>query len=123
MDDILVVTTEGVAGYEVVKVHGEVFGLVVRSRNLVSNIGAALQSIVGGEIDSKLTSSACCGVVHSYTKLLSDSRTGVMERMKKAAADKGANAVIMMRFDTGAIGATMNEVTAYGTAVTIRPLV
>ena len=110
MGDILVVTTEGVAGYEVVTVHGEVFGLMVRSRNLVSNIGAALQSIVGGEIDS-------------YTKLLSDSRTEAMERMKKAAADKGANAVIMMRFDTGAIGATMNEVAAYGTAVTIRPLV
>lgn len=110
MGDILVVTTEGVVGYEVVKVRGEVFGLVVRSRNLVSNIGAALQSIVGGEIDS-------------YTKLLSDSRIEAIERMKKAAADKGANAVVMMRFDTGAIGATMNEVAAYGTAVTIRSVV
>ena len=109
MDEILVVTTNDVDGYEVVKVYGEVFGVLARSRNLVSNIGASLQSIVGGEINA-------------YTKLLSDSRIEALERMKKAAAEKGANAVLMMRFDTGAIGTTMNEVAAYGTAVTIRPL-
>jgi uncharacterized protein YbjQ (UPF0145 family) len=45
-----------------------------------------------------------------------------IERMKKAAADKGANAVLMMRFDTGDLGKSMDEVAAYGTAVTIRPL-
>lgn len=108
-DSILVVTTNDVPGYEVVQVYGEVFGLLVRSRNLVSNIGASLQAIVGGEIGG-------------YTKLLSDSRTEAMERMKQAAAEKGANAVLMMRFDTGDIGASMNEVAAYGTAVTIRPI-
>lgn len=109
MNDILVVTTNDVPGYEVVKVYGEVFGVLARSRNLISNIGAGLQSIIGGEINA-------------YTKLLSDSRIEAIERMKKAAADKGANAVLAMRFDTGAIGTTMNEVAAYGTAVTIRPL-
>ena len=109
MGDILVVTTNDVPGYEVVRVYGEVFGVLARSRNLISNIGAGLQSIVGGEINA-------------YTKLLSDSRIEAIERMKKAASEKGANAVLMMRFDTGAIGATMNEVAAYGTAVTIRPL-
>ncbi len=108
-DDILVVTTNDVPGYEVVKVYGEVFGVLVRSRNLVSNIGAGLQSIFGGEIDA-------------YTKLISDSRIQAVERMKKAAHEKGANAILMMRFDTGEIGQTMNEVAAYGTAVTIRPL-
>jgi uncharacterized protein YbjQ (UPF0145 family) len=107
-NDILVVTTNDVAGYEVVKVYGEVFGLLVRSRNLVSNIGAGFKAIIGGEIGS-------------YTKLLSDSRTEAIERMKQAAAQKGANAVLMMRFDTGDIGNAMNEVAAYGTAVTIRP--
>lgn len=109
MDDILVVTTNDVPGYEVVKVHGEVFGLLVRSRNLISNIGAGLKSIIGGEIGG-------------YTKLLSDSRIEAIERMKKAAADQGANAILAMRFDTGDIGASMNEVAAYGTAVTIRPV-
>lgn len=109
MNDILVVTTNDVPGYEVTHVYGEVFGLMVRSRNLISNIGAGLKSIVGGEIGA-------------YTKLLSDSRIEAMERMKKAAAEKGANAVLMMRFDTGDIGNSMNEVAAYGTAVTIRPI-
>lgn len=108
-DSILVVTTNDVPGYEVVKVYGEVFGVLVRSRNLVSNIGAGLKSIIGGEIGG-------------YTKLLSDSRIEAIERMKKAAAEKGANAVLMMRFDTSDIGGSMNEVAAYGTAVTIRPM-
>ncbi|MDQ5955331.1 MAG: hypothetical protein QG621_334 [Patescibacteria group bacterium] len=108
-ESILVVTTNDVAGYEVVKVHGEVFGLLVRSRNLISNIGASLKSIIGGEIGG-------------YTKLLSDSRMEAIERMKQAAAEKGANAVLAMRFDTGDIGTSMNEVAAYGTAVTIQPI-
>jgi uncharacterized protein YbjQ (UPF0145 family) len=108
-DSILVVTTNDVPGYEVVQVYGEVFGVLVRSRNLLSNIGAGLKSLVGGEIGA-------------YTKLLGDSRIEAIERMKKAAAEKGANAVLMMRFDSGDIGNTMNEVAAYGTAVTIRPL-
>lgn len=108
-EDVLAVTTNDVPGYEVVKVYGEVFGVLTRSRNIVSGIGASLKSIVGGEIGA-------------YTKLLSDSRIEATERMKKAAAEKGANAVLAMRFDTGDIGGTMNEVAAYGTAVEIRPI-
>ncbi len=108
-DSILVVTTNDVPGYEVVQVYGEVFGVLVRSRNLLSNIGAGFKSIIGGEINA-------------YTKLISDSRIEAVERMKKAASEKGANAVLMMRFDTGDIGKSMNEVAAYGTAVTIRPI-
>lgn len=107
--DILVVTTNDVSGYEVVEVYGEVFGVLTRSRNMISGIGASLKSIVGGEIGA-------------YTKLLSDSRIEATERMKQAAAEKGANAVLMMRFDTGDIGGTMNEVAAYGTAVKIRKI-
>jgi len=107
-DDMLVVTMNDIPGYEVVEVYGEVFGVLVRSRNFVSNIGASLKSIVGGEIGG-------------YSKLLSDSRFEAVGRMKQAAAERGANAVIAMRFDTGDIGQTMNEVAAYGTAVKIRP--
>ncbi len=108
-NDILVVTTNDVPGYEVVQVYGEVFGVLARSRNLLSTIGAGLNSIIGGEISA-------------YTKLLSDSRIEATERMKKAAAEKGANAVLAMRFDTSEMGNQMNEVAAYGTAVTIRPI-
>jgi uncharacterized protein YbjQ (UPF0145 family) len=104
---ILVVTTNDIPGYEVVEVYGEVFGVLTRSRNVVSSIGAGLKSVVGGEIGA-------------YTKLLADSRTEAVERMKQAAAEKGANAILMMRFDTVSINGSMNEVAAYGTAVKIQ---
>lgn len=105
--EILVVTMNDIPGYEVVEVYGEVFGLIARSRNLVSNVGASLKAIIGGEIGG-------------YTRLLSDSRIEAIERMKQAAAERGANAIIAMRFDTSEIGTSMNEVAAYGTAVRIQ---
>jgi uncharacterized protein YbjQ (UPF0145 family) len=108
-DSIIAVTTNDIPGYQVVEVYGEVFGVLTRSRNIVSGIGASLKSIVGGEI-------------RAYTKLLSDSRIEATERMKQAAVEKGANAILAMRFDTGDIGGTMNEVAAYGTAVKIAPI-
>lgn len=104
MNDIIVVTTNELPGYEVKEVYGEVFGLIVRSRNMFSNIGASFRTIFGGE-------------VKGYTKLLSDSREHALSRLREAAAAKGANAVLMMRFDSGDIGQVMNEVAAYGTAV------
>jgi uncharacterized protein YbjQ (UPF0145 family) len=108
-EKILVVTMNDIPGYEIVEVYGEVFGVLARSRNLLSTMGAGFKSIIGGEIGG-------------YTKLLSDSRIEATERMKEAASKKGANAVIAMRFDTGEIGNNMNEVAAYGTAVKIRKL-
>ena len=105
--EIIVVTTNDIAGYEVVEVYGEVFGLITRSRNMFSTMGAGFKSIVGGEIGA-------------FTKLLTDSRTEAIERMKQAADEKGANAVLAMRFDAGEIGQNMNEVAAYGTAVKIQ---
>jgi uncharacterized protein YbjQ (UPF0145 family) len=110
MDDILVVTTttNDIPGYEVVEVYGEVFGLIVRSRNIFSNFGASLRTIFGGE-------------VAGYTKLLADTREQALERLRNEAAEKGGNAVLAMRFDSGDIGGVMNEVAAYGTAVKIMP--
>jgi uncharacterized protein YbjQ (UPF0145 family) len=109
-DQILVVTTttNDIPGYEVVEVYGEVFGLIVRSRNLFSNIGASFRTIFGGEVGG-------------YTKLLARTREDAMERLRAEAAARGANAVIAMRFDSGDIGNLMNEVAAYGTAVKIQP--
>ncbi len=110
MKEILVVTTttNDVPGYVVEEVYGEVFGLIVRSRNLFSNFGASLRTIFGGEVGG-------------YTKLLSDTREQALDRLREEAAAKGANAVIAMRFDSSDIGGIMNEVAAYGTAVKIRP--
>ena len=106
MDEMMVVTANDLPGYEVVEVYGEVFGLIVRSRNVFSNFGASLRTIVGGEVGG-------------YTKMLTKSRNQAMERLRQAAAEKGANAVLMMRFDSGDIGQVMNEVAAYGTAVKV----
>jgi len=107
-DDVLISTMNDVPGYEVVQVHGEVYGLIVRARNVFSNIGAGLRTIVGGE-------------ARGYTKLLMDSRDQATERLREAAAARGANAVLAMRFDCNEIAQTMSEVAAYGTAVYIVP--
>ena len=106
--DVMVVTTNDLPGYEVVEVYGEVFGLIVRSRNIFSNIGASFRTIFGGE-------------VRGYTKLLADTREQALVRLRDEAAARGANAVLMIRFDSGDIGGIMNEVVAYGTAVKVRP--
>ena len=106
MNEVLVVTTNDIPGYEITEVCGEVFGLIVRSRNMFSNIGASFRTIFGGE-------------VKGYTTLLSDSREHALARLRAAAEAKGANAVVAFRFDSGDIGGVMNEVAAYGTAVKI----
>lgn len=107
LSHILVSTMNDVPGYEIVSVHGEVFGLIVRARNVFSNMGAGLRTIFGGE-------------ARGYTDLLSESRNQAIQRMREAAAARGANAVIAMRFDCNEIADIMSEVAAYGTAVTIR---
>ena len=108
-DDIIITTTNDLPGYEIVQVHGEVFGLIVRARNAFANIGASFRTVFGGE-------------VLSYTTMLSDSRNHAIDRLKDAARERGANAVVAMRFDCNEIADIMSEVAAYGTAVTVRKL-
>jgi len=103
---ILVVTTNDLPGYRITEVHGEVFGITVRARNMFSNMGAGFRTMFGGE-------------AKGYTKLLSDSRLEAVDRLRYAAHQVGGNAVVAMRFDTGEIADLMNEVAAYGTAVTV----
>ena len=104
---MIVTTTEQIAGYRAIEVLGEVAGVVVRSRGLGGNIVAGLRSIGGGEITE-------------YTRLLEDTRRQAIDRMVSSAQARGANAVIMMRFDSCAAGKTMTEVCAFGTAVVIQ---
>src|SRR6266567_8226359 len=106
---MLVVTTENVPHYRVTEIKGQCFGVVVRSRGLGGNIMAGLRSIVGGEI-------------HEYTQLLEETRRQAVDRMVRNATVMGANAVVMMRFDSSEIGQTMSEIVAYGTAAVIEPL-
>ncbi len=105
----LVVTTNDVPGYRIDAVFGEVFGLTVRSRNIGSQLGAGLKSMVGGELKG-------------MTKVLWESRNEVMGRLIGEAQARGANAIVAMRFDTSEMGGTWTEICAYGTAVRISKL-
>ncbi|MES1973140.1 MAG: YbjQ family protein [Pseudomonadota bacterium] len=106
---MLVTTTENVPGHAVRATLGQVFGVVVRSRGLGGNIAAGLRSLFGGEIPE-------------YTRLVEETRRHAIDRLVANAALMGANAVVMMRFDSGEIAQSMNEVVAYGTAVILDPV-
>ncbi len=103
---MIVTTTERIPGkeYEII---GEVFGLTSQSKNAFSDIGASLKSLVGGE-------------VRAYTKMLEESREVAIDRLKENAKAMGADAVVMMRFDSGSIMQEMQSVVAYGTAVKFK---
>ena len=105
---MIIVTTNDVPGYRVVEILGEVFGLTVRSRNIGSQIGAGFKSLVGGELKG-------------MTKNLEASRQEVLQRMAEAAAARGGNAVLAMRFDTSEMGGNWTEICAYGTAAKVEP--
>ena len=105
---MIVTTTENVPGHRNVQALGQVFGLVVRSRGLGGNIAASLRSLVGGEITE-------------YTQLLETARKHALDRMIENATLMGANAVVMMRFDSTEVAEYMSEIVAYGTAMVIEP--
>ena len=104
---MLITTANDLPGYQITETLGEVFGLTVRSRNIGSQLGAGLKSIMGGELKG-------------MTKALSDSRLQVIERMVEEAQAKGADAIVAMRFDTSEMGGNWTEICAYGTAVRAR---
>jgi uncharacterized protein YbjQ (UPF0145 family) len=104
---MLITTTERAAGYEVQETLGEVFGISVRSRGVIGNLAAGLRTIFGGEI-------------REYTAMLQQAREHAVSRMVAEAELKGADAVLMMRFDSGEIAQGITEIVAYGTAVKLR---
>jgi len=105
---MIVTTTNDIAGHRVVRYLGLVRGITVRSRSIVGNLGAALQSVVGGNITL-------------YTSMCERARADALELMTAHARDLGANAVIAMRFDANEVSAGITEVLAYGTAVVVEP--
>jgi uncharacterized protein YbjQ (UPF0145 family) len=109
MARMLITTGNDLPGWEIEEVLGEVFGLTVRSRNIGSQLGAALKSLAGGELKG-------------MTKMLADGREHATERLVEEATAKGGNAVIAFRFDTSELGSTWTEICAYGTAVRARKL-
>jgi uncharacterized protein YbjQ (UPF0145 family) len=106
---MLIATTNDLPGYEVQEVLGEVFGLTVRSRNIGSQLGASMKSLVGGELKG-------------MTKMLAEGRQHATDRLVEEATAKGADAILAFRFDTSELGSTWTEICAYGTAVRARRL-
>jgi uncharacterized protein YbjQ (UPF0145 family) len=108
IDPAKVTTAFELDGFRVVKTIGIVRGIVVRSRSLIGNLGAALQTIVGGNITI-------------YTELCEKTREDAFELMTDHAATRGANAIIGMRYDATEVMNGVTEVLAYGTAVVVEP--
>jgi uncharacterized protein YbjQ (UPF0145 family) len=106
---MIITTMNDLPGHRIDEVYGEVFGLTVRSRNVGSQIGASLKSLVGGELKG-------------MTKMLAQGRMDAQQRLEQEAEAKGANAVIAFRFDTSELGTTWTEICAYGTAVRVTRL-
>jgi uncharacterized protein YbjQ (UPF0145 family) len=104
---VLVVTTDSVPGYRIVAMLGEVFGSTSRSNHgSITALSASMNPLSQGEL------------VH-FTKTSDEARVDALARLREAAAEKGANAVVAMRYETGAITELSISATAYGTAVVL----
>jgi uncharacterized protein YbjQ (UPF0145 family) len=106
-DPTLITTAFELPGCRITRNLGLVRGIVVRSRSIVGNIGAALQTLVGGNITL-------------YTELCEKAREDAYAHMIEHAAAMGANAIIGMRYDANEVSAGVTEVLAYGTAVVVE---
>lgn len=103
----LVTTGFEVPGYRIVRNLGIKRGIVVRSRSVVGNLGATLQTLVGGNITL-------------YTELCEKAREDAFELLIEHASDAGANAIVGMRYDANEVAPGVTEVLAYGTAVVVE---
>jgi uncharacterized protein YbjQ (UPF0145 family) len=106
---MIVVTTNDLAGYRVVRQLGLVRGITVRSRSVLGNIAGGIQSIFGGQLSI-------------YVNLAETARRDAYRAMVEHAQEQGANAVIAMRYDANEIMEGITEVLAYGTAVVVEPV-
>lgn len=106
---MIVVTTNELQGYRIVKQLGLVRGISVRSRSIVGNIGASIQIVFGGNISV-------------YTRLAEEARAEALHLLEQHAAAMGANAVLAMRYDANEMASAVTEVLAYGSAVVVEKI-
>jgi len=104
---MIIVNTDYVPGYEIVKVHGLVRGNIVQAKHIGKDIVASFRTLVGGEIKE-------------YTEMLTDSRQKATAAMVKEAETIGANAILNVRYMTSQIMQNASEILVYGTAVTLE---
>ena len=109
IDQTMVTTNIELNGYKVVKTLGLVRGITVRSRSLLGNIAGGFQTLFGGKISI-------------YIELCEKTREEAYLQMLEHAAERGANAIICVRYDANEVIDGVNEVLAYGTAVVVEKL-
>jgi len=107
MDHKNITTALELPGKKIVKNLGVARGIIVRSRSVFGQIGAGLQTIIGGNITL-------------YSKLCEKTRAESFELMIKHAEELGANALIAIRYDTTELMSGVTEVLCYGTAVVVK---
>ena len=109
-DEQLITTANNLDGYRVTRHLGLVRGITVRSRSLLGNLGGGVQSLFGGKLSI-------------YVELCEKAREEAYQLMLQHANEKGANAVLNMRYDANEVMQGITEVLAYGTAVTVEKIV
>lgn len=109
IDPTMVTTNIELNGYRVTKSLGVVRGIIVRSRSLFGNIAGGFQTLFGGKISI-------------YQELCEKTREEAFQHMVEHAEEKGANAIINMRYDANEVIGGVTEVLAYGTAVYVEKI-
>ncbi len=105
-EDMYITNIETIPGKSITVCHGVVSGSTVRAKHAGRDIMATIKNVFGGELKA-------------YTELLEESRNEALERMKKQAAQMGANGIVNVRFSTSSVAAGASEIYVYGTAVTV----
>ncbi|HWN74532.1 MAG TPA: YbjQ family protein [Candidatus Udaeobacter sp.] len=107
VDSSMVTTANELPGYRIVRNFGIVRGITVRSRSVLGNLAAGIQTIIGGNISI-------------LTELCEKAREEAYEILLQHAAQHGANAIVCMRYDANEVMQGVTEVLAYGTAVEVQ---
>lgn len=107
MDKRFITTGFDFDGYKIKEHLGIIRGLTVRSRSVLGNIGAGIQSFFGGNISI-------------YTELCEQARQEAFDLMIQHADNINANAIIGMKYDANEVADGITEVLCYGTAVRLE---
>lgn len=109
LDQSMITTSTDLEGYRITRNLGVVRGITVRSRSVLGNIAGGLQTLFGGQISI-------------YVDLCEKTREEAFQYMMQHAAERGANAIINMRYDANEVMNGVTEVLAYGTAVVVEKI-
>ncbi len=106
VDQELVTASNQLEGYKIVKHLGIVRGITVRSRSIFGNMAGGFQTLFGGRLSI-------------YVQLCEKTRQEAYDHLIQHANERGANAIINVRYDANEVMNGVTEVLCYGTAVQV----